>query len=212
MLFFIAILIILTIIFIIIIFSSLRLTVNNFEISNSNNELKPTYELKIGLYFLEKIKIFNIKINNEKAKKFLEKDFIKEKIEKAKNKSLKQKKIQNQIIKQIIKKLEIKNINLIILIDTKNVILTSYLVGMISSIIPNILCRNIKKFDTNNHKFKITPLYKNQNYIYIKLNSIISIKIVHIISMYKVGKKYKGGIKNERSSYRRFNVSCYGKY
>ena len=96
MLFFITILIILTII-LIIIFSSLRLTVNNFEISNSNNELKPTYELKIGLYFLEKIKIFNIKINNERNKKLLEKDFIKEKIEKAKNKSLKQKKIQKKI-------------------------------------------------------------------------------------------------------------------
>lgn len=201
---------------IMLIFSSFKLIVTNLEINNSNNKIMPIYELKIAFYLLGKIKLFSFKINNNKTKKILEKDFIKQKIEnikiKSHEKSKKQKKFQIKILKQFIKKLELESINLLIYVDTKNVILTSYFVGIISSIIPNILKENIKNFDSKHHIFKITPLYKNQNYIYIKLNCIINIKIVHIISMYKLGNKYKGGKKYERSPYRRFNVNCYGKY
>lgn len=215
MLFFITISIILVNV-IMLIFSSFKLIVTNLEINNSNNKIMPIYELKIAFYLLGKIKLFSFKINNNKTKKILEKDFIKQKIEnikiKSHEKSKKQKKFQIKILKQFIKKLELESINLLIYVDTKNVILTSYFVGIISSIIPNILKENIKNFDSKHHIFKITPLYKNQNYIYIKLNCIINIKIVHIISMYKLGNKYKGGKKYERSPYRRFNVNCYGKY
>lgn len=215
MLFFITISIILVNV-IMLIFSSFKLIVTNLEINNSNNKIIPIYELKIAFYLLGKIKLFSFKINNNKTKKILEKDFIKQKIEnikiKSHEKSKKQKKFQIKILKQFIKKLELESINLLIYVDTKNVILTSYFVGIISSIIPNILKENIKNFDSKHHIFKITPLYKNQNYIYIKLNCIINIKIVHIISMYKLGNKYKGGKKYERSPYRRFNVNCYGKY
>lgn len=215
MLFFITISIILVNV-IMLIFSSFKLIVTNLEINNSNNKIIPIYELKIAFYLLGKIKLFSFKINNNKTKKILEKDFIKQKIEnikiKSHEKSKKQKKFQIKILKQFIKKLELESINLLIYVDTKNVILTSYFVGIISSIIPNILKENIKNFDGKHHIFKITPLYKNQNYIYIKLNCIINIKIVHIMSMYKLGNKYKGGKKYERSPYRRFNVNCYGKY
>ena len=215
MLFFITISIILVNV-IMLIFSSFKLIVTNLEINNSNNKIMPIYELKIAFYLLGKIKLFSFKINNNKTKKILEKDFIKQKIEnikiKSHEKSKKQKKFQIKISKQFIKKLELESINLLIYVDTKNVILTSYFVAIISSIIPNILKENIKNFDSKHHIFKITPLYKNQNYIYIKLNCIINIKIVHIISMYKLGNKYKGGKKYERSPYRRFNVNCYGKY
>lgn len=215
MLFFITISIILVNV-IMLIFSSFKLIVTNLEINNSNNKIMPIYELKIAFYLLGKIKLFSFKINNKKTKKILEKDFIKQKIEnikiKSHEKSKKQKKFQIKILKQFIKKLELESINLLIYVDTKNVILTSYFVAIISSIIPNILKENIKNFDSKHHIFKITPLYKNQNYIYIKLNCIINIKIVHIISMYKLGNKYKGGKKYERSPYRRFNVNCYGKY
>lgn len=215
MLFFITISIILVNV-IMLIFSSFKLIVTNLEINNSNNKIMPIYELKIAFYLLGKIKLFSFKINNKKTKKILEKDFIKQKIEnikiKSHEKSKKQKKFQIKILKQFIKKLELESINLLIYVDTKNVILTSYFVGIISSIIPNILKENIKNFDSKHHIFKITPLYKNQNYIYIKLNCIINIKIVHIMSMYKLGNKYKGGKKYERSPYRRFNVNCYGKY
>lgn len=215
MLFFITISIILVNV-IMLIFSSFKLIVTNLEINNSNNKIMPIYELKIAFYLLGKIKLFSFKINNNKTKKILEKDFIKQKIEnikiKSHEKSKKQKKFQIKILKQFIKKLELERINLLIYVDTKNVILTSYFVAIISGIIPNILKENIKNFDSKHHIFKITPLYKNQNYIYIKLNCIINIKIVHIISMYKLGNKYKGGKKYERSPYRRFNVNCYGKY
>lgn len=212
MLFFLTILMIILIVILIIRFSSIKLIINNLEITNSNNKMKLIFEGKVGVYLFGKIKLFSIKINNNKTKELLDKNIIKDKIKKVKNNNKEQKQIQKQIIKEILKKLEIENIDLNIIIDTKNIVLTSYLVGIISSIIPNILSRNINNFNSKNHKFKITPLYKNQKYIYIKLKCIISIKIVHIINVYKIGKKYKGGIKNERPSYRKLNVNCYGKY
>ena len=162
MLFFITISIILVNV-IMLIFSSFKLIVTNLEINNSNNKIMPIYELKIAFYLLGKIKLFSFKINNNKTKKILEKDFIKQKIEnikiKSHEKSKKQKKFQIKILKQFIKKLELESINLLIYVDTKNVILTSYFVGIISSIIPNILKENIKNFDGKHHIFKITPLY-----------------------------------------------------
>ena len=93
-------------------------------------------------------------------------------------------------------------------IDTKDVLATSYLVGIISASIPNIVRPNLESFDKKCFEYSVIPLFKNQNYLYLSLNSIISIKVVHIINMLKM----TGGINNERTSNRRFNVNCYGKY
>lgn len=219
MLLFFCIVLIIFIIVLILLFSEIKLIIEDFELSNENFEtvnLKkwnvPNYRCILGLYFLGKIKLFSIKINNNKTKKIFGKYFFKQKIQNAmklnqyKNKA--QKETVKSVIENIIKNTKINSLNLKIYIDTKNVILTSYLVAIISTIIPNIIRKNIKKFNSKNHSFEVSPLYKNQNYIYIKFNCIISIKVVHIINMFKV----MGGKKNERSSNRRFNVNCYGKY
>ena len=190
MLLFFLIILILFVIILLIIFSEIKLIIDNLEITNSNQKNIPEYKCKIGLYFLGKIKLFSIKINNKKTKKILEKDFVKDKIEKIKIKNVNANKYNRKmtkiIIKQIIKISKISKLNLKIYIDTTNVIFTSYLVGIISSIIPNILRNSITSFNSKDYKFNILPLYKNQNYIYVNLNCIISIKIVHIISILKM--------------------------
>ena len=218
MLLFFYIILIIFIISLILSFSEIKLIIEDFEISKNfeTSNLKkwnvPNYRGILGLYFLGKIKLFSIKINNDKTKKILKKDSIKEKIQNAKklNKYQSKEKIEiaKKALKNLIKEIKIKTFNLKICIDTKNVILTSYLVAVISTIIPNLIRNNIKKFNPKNHSFEVFPLYKNQNYIYIKFNCIFSIKVVHIINMFKV----MGGKKNEGSSNRGFNVNCYGKY
>lgn len=218
MLLFFYIILIMFIITLILLFSEIKLIIEdfevseNFEIANLEKWNVPNYRGKLGLYVLGRIKLFSIKINNNKIKKILKKDFVKQKIQKAKKLNQYQNKAQKEMLKkvkeQIIKKIRINKLNIKIKIDTKNVILTSYLIAIISTIIPNIIRNNIKKFNSKNHSFEVFPLYKNKNYIYVKFNCIISIKVVHIINMFKV----MGGKTNERSSNRRFNVNCYGKY
>ena len=207
------------IIVLILLLSEIKFIIEEFELSNENfktvNSKKwnvPNYRGILGLYFLGKIKLLSIKISNNKTKKILEKDFVKQKIQNAKKLSKYRNKAQKEMIKNaikhIFKHLKINRLKLKINIDTKNVILTSYLVAIISTIISNIIRNNIKKFNSKNHSFEVSPLFNNQNYLYVKFNCIISIRVVHIINMFKV----MGGKKNERSSNRRFNVNCYGKY
>lgn len=158
-----------------------RVSISDFQISSFNKENTFEYKCKIGVYFLNKIKLFSLQLDKNKAKKIMEKKFFKEKIKKSKKMPKDKKKLQNKIIKHIIKKVQIKTLNLKLYIDTESAILTSYIVGIISTIIPNIICNNIKNFNNKDYKFEVLPVYKNQNYLYVKLNCIISIKVVHIM-------------------------------
>lgn len=193
-------------------FSELKLKISRLELSRSDTNFELKYSGRIGIYFLGKIKLLSIKINQDKIKKISKADFIKQKIESLKENNEYQKKLQRQIskiiIKQIKEKAQINTFKLRLFLDTKNVIFTSYLVGVISAVIPNVVRGNIKNFNKRYFKFEISPIYKNYNFIYLKFDSIISIKVVHIINMFKV----IGGMKNERSSDRRLNVNCYGKH
>lgn len=207
--------------------SELKLSISNLEFQSLENNSELKFSGKVGLYFLGKIKLFSIKINNEKTQDLLNNNFIKKKIEEMKATNDYHKKLQRkmavELIKQLKKWIRFDTLRLQICIDTESVMLTSYLVGIVSTVIPNLIRNNIKSIDTNRsrirnrylikHKqdkynFKIYPVYKNQNYIYLKVNSIISIKVVHIINMLKA----MGGIKNERTSYRRLNANCYGEH
>lgn len=210
LLFFTMFVIMLVLTLLLLIFSEIKIIISNFEFTNISNNLKPVIEMKVGLYFLGKIKLFTKKIKNTIIEDKSKKKLIKKEIAKIKNKKI----FQNikYIITEILKKTNIENTNLIIYLDTKDAVVTSYIVAIISTIISNILSRKAKKLDYKKHRFKIIPMYKNQNLIFIKLNCIISIKVVHIINMYMIYNKNEKGCKNERPSYRRVNVNCYGEH
>lgn len=165
------------------------------------------------MYFLGSVKLINLRINNLEQKgkldKLLNNKFFKERINRIKKsaKSIKNIKSQEKIkvvVRELKKYIIIESLDFKSYIDTENVILTSYIVGIFSAIIPLVLRENVE----NKPKYQVLPLYKNHNYFYLQLNSIISIKVVHIINMFKL----IGGMKNERASNRKFNVNCYGKY
>ncbi|MBR2240619.1 MAG: hypothetical protein IJ890_04475 [Clostridia bacterium] len=196
----------------------LKLTITDFEFSRGESKSDETYRLSgsIGFYFLRKIKLFSIKINNKATNKMLNNKFIKNRIKNIKITDNYTKKTQIKTVYNLLKMLnrlvKIDVFQLKIWIDTESVILTSYLIGIISTIIPNLIRNNIKSINKykkeNNYMFQILPLYKNQNYIYLRFKSIISIKVVHIIYMLIA----MGGRKNERSSNRWLNANCYGKH
>ena len=212
MLLFFSILIITCILITIIVFSDLRLNIRNLEVISTPQGLQPQYDISIEIYTFKKIRLVNFNIKNGKKVNLLKSKFIKKRFDKFKNsKKLSKKqewKILLNVFKLLRRKFKIKTFKLKIKIDTDNIVVTSYLIGIISAIIPNILRGNIEKMNSKKVMWEIVPVYKNKNYIYLKLSSIISIKIVHISNMLKI----VGGIKNERSSNRRFNVNCYGKH
>lgn len=188
--------------------SVIRITIRKFEISCCYNDLKIEFEGKIGVYFLGKIKLFESSISNNKMPALLKNKRIQERLSRTKEEyEAKQKwKIIKDFIVRLKKAIVLDSFKFTMFIDTENVLLTSYLTGIISTLIPNLIRKNLKNL--NDYKLEINPIYKNKNYINIKLNSIISIKLVHIIDMLKL----LGGKKNERSSNRRLNANCYGKY
>ena len=197
---------------ILLVFSEIKISLNTLEYDTDKKEKESKYSGKIGIYFLGRIKLFSKKIDNKKNNQFLNNNFIKEKLTRLdifnKDNTTEKYRINRKIIKEVMKYLKIDMLKLQIQIDTENVLLTSYLVGLISAIIPNLIRNNIKSYNNKKYKWEIVPIYKNKNYISLKLNSIISIKVVHIINMLKM----IGGIKNERSSNRRLNVNCYGEH
>lgn len=209
MLLFFSIMLVILILIFMISLSDLKFKINNVELSNYGFKTNTKYDVKIGLYFLGKVPILFFNLSNKKASKFIKKSYIEKLIKELPQIQNNKVKFQRKTIWDLIrKKGKITTFKLKIYLDTENAITTSYFVGIISIIIPNLLRGNIKNVSPENFNFKILPLYKNQNFIYLKLNSIFSIKLVHIINMLKV----IGGDKNERTSNRKLNVNCYGKY
>ena len=212
LLFFSTIIIINILITVIILLSSLKVKIEKLQIYYSDQYSNMDYNIKIGLYFCNKVPILKFKLNkNDKSKIFENKDIL-AKFKKVISTLNTNKKIQ---IKDGLPKLKIakkyfniEKLKFNLNIDTENIILTSYLVGIISAVIPNVLRKNIRKNNRKSYWFRIKPLYKNQNHINLNFSSIISIKVVHIINMLKK----MGGKKHERTSNRRLNVNCYGKY
>ena len=85
----------------------------------------------------------------------------------------------------VLKKLnpKLQEIKLELKLGTEDVILTSFLIAIISIIISMLLSKVIEKFDEKKYKYQILPIYNSQNSIKIALEGIIDIKLVNIISI-----------------------------
>ncbi len=212
LLFFSTIIIINILIAVIILLSNFKVKIENLQVYYSDKYSNIDYNIKIGLYFCNKVPILQFKLNKNDKSKIFSNEEIQTKLKKIIGNINTNKKIQ---IKDVIPQLKIaknylniEKLKFHLNIDTEDVIFTSYLVGILSIVISNILNKSIRRYNKKNYWYRIQPIYKKQNYIKLNFNSIISIKIVHIISM----SKKMGGSKHERASNRRFNVNCYGKY
>lgn len=193
--------------------SKIEIRIDNFNINNTDNN-KNNKKLLVQV----SLKIFNlhwlkIKINKNK----LASGFIKQKmkieekninIEEVAEKNIKTI-MSNEKIKKAIKNIEIRldKLYLNINIGVEDAVLTSYLIGVISIIISNILPHiiNIKNKTTseikNKYKYQVAPLYMNKNLYKINLNCIFDAKLVHIIYVIYLMKRRVD--KNERTSNRK---------
>lgn len=200
--FFVGILVILMIFLIGILLSSIRIKIENIRINNL--QLNQDYKVYIQLYFFNKIKFFSkrININNDKVKNKNSRKKIKNLINKI-NSSKMNLKIDLGTIKELYNlKIKLEKLRLYIEIGYEDASKLSVIVGLLNSIVSIILPGlKARKEDI---KYFIKPNYSN-NTLNISFDSIISIKVVHIIYMIcKIIKK--GRMKDERTSNRRINA------
>ena len=188
-------------VFIIIVLSTIKFEIVDFELSNIIPITPKNYKIKLSFYLFGKIKIFSFKLNSERARKMYSKMNI-EKFDIEKGRKF----------------LTIKNINILKKLNTRldyldleldlgleDAILTTELITLISIVISNILPHIISKYIPNKYRYKIMPIYINKNAYYTKLNCIFQLKIVHIINIIYIYLKKGKSDKNEWTSNRRFD-------
>lgn len=223
MLFFLCVLIIFLVIFVVIRYSSIRISIINLEIDTDNKDIISDYQFEIGIYFLNKIRLIKLTVNEKKIKKLQNSRFIKKlysvnfgKVTKKIEKKLQNRVIQDyksfnilNFIKVLLKelKLEISKFNLSFKLGVSDIMVTTYAVPIISTLISFILKLTVKDINLRNKRkdyyYKIEPVY-NKNIINLRLNCIINVKIVHIINIiYIFLIKKRRSDKYERASYRR---------
>lgn len=171
--------------------------------------IKKNFNIIVFLYLFNKIRYCKLRIDKEKTIKVIQ-------IFKKKVKKLNLYKIEKnfskykKIVANILKRLDInlEYIRLDLKIGTEFMLLTSIIIITLSSVFPLIINKFIKKYDIKNYVYQFTPIY-NKNEINLKLNCIISVKMVHIISVIFSILLRKGEFKNDRTSNTRFNDNCY---
>ena len=157
------------------------------------------FKIKIGVYLFGKIKIFSFNLNKEKLRKSklinkMETKMKEEKLGVSLRDSIK-------ILKDA--KFNLQKFHAQINLGTEDVIITSALVGFISSIIGIILGRVIKHYDDKKYKYIILPNYTKKNIFEMRLNCIINAKLVHIIYVIYMFSKKRSENEYERTSNRR---------
>ena len=208
---FLKIILIISIFLILIITVKVEVKIQNIKYNSEKvkgERLANNYQIIIKILTLEKIPIFRLKINKSKIEKINAKTHLKQKIKKeiqkqdiAKAIEMEKKYDLKKLIPEVYKniKLETENINLKIDIGTENVVLTSFIIPIISTILAFTVKRN----------FEVQPIYQNKNIIKFELNGIFSVKMIHIIDTICILKKKRRVYKNERTSNRRTYDDCY---
>lgn len=195
MIFFIVCLIVLLIIGFLIFFIEVKIEAKDLEIKIKDKNFKMNENGKITIRFtiLNKIDLFKFTTNINRFKL----PESKNKYDKIKNHIVKNNSIK---IKDIQKKLKVKYeiINLNIEIGEENAAITAILTGVVSSVVSIIIGKyfsDIKEINWNVH-----PIY-NMNILKLSLNGIISVKMLHIISI--IFMMRKDDDKNARTSNRK---------
>lgn len=182
--FFIVILSIITAIRILITFSTLKINVKELIIINTKIG---KFKIILSLNLFGKIKWLQLTLDNKRVQEMKNGTKLKLFNKILDTKILRKYKNAKQILindwKHVSKNLnmfKIERIKLASKIGTENPAITAISTGIISSILGIFLARK-----ATNPEFKIEPIYLNKNYLYLSINCIIAIKLVHIININK---------------------------
>lgn len=184
--------------FFLIIFSTLKIEIKNFKVSNlytnkentiSTNLNEPfKYEIDIALEILNKLKYFSLNLNDKKIKKIT----LKMHLDKTKIQEL-ERKISISDIKELIKiKPKISYMNLKLKLGIDDVLLTTYSVPIISTVISILLPYIVEQKNVNNIRYEISPIYNRGNVYELNLSIGVKIKIIKILNaVYRIYKNKK---------------------
>lgn len=184
--------------FFLIIFSTLKIEIKNFKVSNlytnkentiSTNLNEPfKYEIDIALEILNKLKYFSLNLNDKKIKRIT----LKMHLDKTKIQEL-ERKISISDIKELIKiKPKISYMNLKLKLGIDDVLLTTYSVPIISTVISILLPYIVEQKNVNNIRYEISPIYNRGNVYELNLSIGVKIKIIKILNaVYRIYKNKK---------------------
>jgi len=179
-------------------FSTIKIKIQDLKVDNVTNALNKVsvdYIIILSLNLFDRVKYISIKLNKSKIKKLYSKAKINNRFKNL-EKDLKLKDLKYvEIIKP-----QIDYLKFSAQIGFEDTILTTFVIFFISTLISILLPYSIKKFDKNKYYYQILPYYENKNIYKIKLDCIIQIKMVHIISMIYVFLKKRRVDNNERGT------------
>lgn len=185
--------------------SNLKIEIVKFEINNiSRSNINYNYQLNIGFYFLNAVKILGFKLNKEKLEKskVVKKINIKEMEEAIK--------IDNKLFSTIKNsKTNLQSLNLKLNIGTEDAVFTSILIFTISTAFSIILPHIVKPKYYTNIYYEINPIYQEENLFNLSFDCIINVKMVHIINIIYIYLQKRREEKYERTSNRRAYAHSY---
>ena len=191
-----------------ILISEVRINIKHFEFENILlPRLIYDYDIQICLYVLGKIPLIKFNINPEILRKLnviekLEKNHINEKVV-----------LDFDILKKAkMAYPKIENLNFNLKIGTEDALYTSIIVFVISMIFSLGLPHITEEKNYNKIKYEINPLYAGKNLFSLKMNSIIYVKMVHIINIIYIYLRKRREEENERTSNRRSYANCDEQY
>jgi len=210
---FLGVIILVALVIVTILLSTIQIQVKDLEIGNVNKEKsniieekKNNYKIKLYVKIFGRFTIYKNLINKEKLEKVYNSKIIKKfHIDKnLKSELKKEMKFRKKELVDLIKKvhIEILELNLKIWIGIEDAVLTSFAVAGLASIISIILPFLIEQKNIKKCQYFVNPIYVQKNLYNIKLESIIQVKMVHIIYIIYI-LTMKGRDKNERASDRR---------
>ena len=194
---------------IMIIISKIEVEIQNLDMSNidkkqNNKKLKVSISLRIG-----KLHWINVCLNKKKILKLNNK--IKSYEQNNKAETAKKEVViilKNTEIRRLIMntKVELNEFKANISIGTEDYVITSYLIGIISAIIPNILARakfGKKQKISKTVIYSVQPIYQPKNIYSVKMNMKVATKIPHLLyialMLAKTTKQYESFNENSKA-------------
>lgn len=196
--------------------STIQIRVQRLTISNEEKEkLQYDYQIFLELILFHKVKMISLEIDKKKIEILDKKINLEQKLKKIDLKKIKKDLPSKQEMKKISEKINVKleRFHLLLDLGTIDVIITSAIITIISSALGIVLSKLIKHYQKEKYEYKIVPIYQNKNVINLSLNCIIQVKMVHIISIIYMLRKFRKEKKRyERTSNRRSYDYSYEQY
>ena len=181
--------------------STIKIELKNFNISNLKIK-RTNYKLIFSLSFLDKFKWLSFKLNKRKLNKIR----LKMHLDRIDIKKL-EKDFKISDIKELLKiKPRLTSMNLKLQVGLEDIILTTYIVPSICTLLSVILPGVTRRNDIKNIKYVVEPIYNHGNLYYINLDSNIEIKMLNLLnSIYGIYKNRKKNVPN-KNNYRNINI------